>query len=137
MPPTSSGMTTAIHACVITAAGSRSLYSIVRRQRTANCVHQLVGKRVVPLPTGGSGSISSAGGAMAVAASTDAAYLALNSRATARRVASFASSSAAAAASFSTSLSSPVTALSAQFTTSSSQSAGLLSGGQSYPSAAK
>jgi hypothetical protein len=107
----------AILACVITAAGSRSLYSIVRRQRTANCVHQLVGKRVVPAPAAGSGSSGSGGGAMAADASAEAAYLAPKSRATARRVASFTSSSSSAAAS--------PPAGGAQLTTSRSQSAGL------------
>jgi hypothetical protein len=65
MPPTISGSTTAMQPCVTTAAGSRSLYSMVRRHSTANCVPQGVGKRVVPRPMGGSGGGSEAGGAMA------------------------------------------------------------------------
>jgi hypothetical protein len=114
-------MMTAMLNCVMTAAGSRSLYSIVRFQSTANCVHQLVGNMLTPLPTGGSGASVSCGGAIASAASADAAYWSAKASAMARRVASLSASSP----------SSSVPAGLAQFTRSSSQSAGLASGGQS------
>jgi hypothetical protein len=129
MPPTRSGSTTAVLACVMTAAGSRNLYVMVRRHSTQNCVHQLVGNAPSAVACGrGCGGAS--GSAIAVFASGDAAYAAANAAARACR----ASTADAPASASSPAASSPPPA---SYNRSSSQSPGFSSAPQACPAAAK